>query len=127
VDIGYDRKNIEVHEEATQLRDYMGRATHYTDKAGDKANIIIRRQHVGYSGANDLGFKRNPDGTMSAFISQYDSGSAHWGVTGDRFLKLKDAYIERKTMKTAAKQGFKFLGKRVVNGKTRLQFLDTRA
>lgn len=127
VDIGYKREVIEVHDQPTQLLDYMGRPTHYVEKSGDKANIIIRRRNIGYGSANDLGFRRNADGTISAFISDFDSASNHWGYQGDRFLKLKDAYAERKTMKTAAKQGFKFLGKKVVNGKTRLQFLDTRA
>ena len=123
VEMGYKREHIEVHEEAQQLYDFQGRRTHYLDKTGDKANVIVRREHVG-GAANDLGFKLNPEtGTYDAVISDYDSSkhSQKW------LAGLKTNYSEKNLIKTAKKQGFKYLGKKVVEGKVQLQWLDTRA
>jgi hypothetical protein len=112
-DMGYS--TVEDHEVATNLVGYHG------DTRAQKANIIVRRQYVG-SAANDLGFIKAEDGTYSAIVSAYDSGkhNAQW------FTRLKRAYVERVDIKTAAKQGFKYLGKKIVAGKIQLQFLDTR-
>lgn len=113
---------VEVHDIAQQLFDWHGRKTTYIDKNGDKANIIVRRNVVG-GAANDLGFVKKADGTFSAIISQFDSGkhNAEW-------LKgLKRTYTEKVTLKTAAKNGLRYLGKKTVNGKTQLQFLDPRS
>jgi Protein of unknown function (DUF1257) len=124
---GYTREQIEVHKEPQQLIDYVGRPTRYLDKNGDKANIIIRRQNIGYGSANDLGFKWNTaTGTYDAIVSEYDSGSRHWGMNSERFKKLKVDYTDQRAMKSARRQGFKFLGKTIVNGKPVLKFMDTR-
>lgn len=115
-------KTVEVHEVAQQLFDYHGRKTTYLDPMGDKANIIVRRHIVG-GAANDLGFRKTADGTYEAIVSQFDSHkhNAKW------FQGLKRNYVEKVDMKTAAKNGLKFLGRKVVNGKVQLQFLDPRA
>lgn len=123
VEMGYKKEHIEVHETPQQLYDFQGRPTHYIDKGGDKANIIVRRQFVG-GAANDLGFKFNQEsGTYDAIISDYDSSrhNQKW-LTG-----LKVNYAEKNLIKTAAKQGFKYLGKKVVAGKIQIKWLDTRA
>jgi hypothetical protein len=123
VEMGYSREVIETHDVPQQLYDYHGRATHYTDSSGDKANVIVRRQHVG-NAANDLGFKLNKEtGTYDAIISQFDSGkhNAKW------LAGLKTNYSEKNLIKTAKKQGFKYLGKKVVGNKIQIQWLDTRA
>jgi hypothetical protein len=123
VEMGYAKENIEVHKEAQQLFDFQGRPTHYTDRNGDKANVIVRRQHVG-GAANDLGFKLNPETlTYDAIISQYDSSkhNSTW------LAGLKTNYSEKNLIKTAKKQGFKYLGKKIVSGKIQLQWLDTRS
>jgi len=123
IEMGYKREHIEIHEEAQQLFDFQNRPTHYTDRNGDKANVIVRRQHVG-GAANDLGFKLNPEtGTYDAIISAYDSSKHNpkW------LARLKTNYSEKNLIKTAKKQGFKYLGKKVVLGKVQLQWLDTRA
>jgi hypothetical protein len=109
-------KEVEVHEVATNLYGYHG------DMRSQKANVIVRRKFVG-AAANDLGFVKAEDGTYSAIVSAYDSGKHDEGW----FKHLKKAYTEAVDMKTAAKQGFKFLGKKIVNGKVQLQFADTRA
>lgn len=119
-DSGY--AEVEVHDVATQLYDWHGRKTTYLDKSGDKANIIVRRHIVG-GAANDLGFRKTADGTYEAIVSQYDSGkhNAKW------FQNLKRSYVEKVDMKTAAKNGLRFLGRKVVNGKVQLRFMDPRS
>ena len=125
---GYTRDKIEVHEQPQQLFDFQGRATKYVNKTGDKANIIIRRNNIGYGAANDLGFLWDETSkTYKAMVSAYDSSSAHWGPEGDRMKKTEQAYAELKIAKTAKKMGFKYLGKKIVNGKTQVQYLDMRA
>lgn len=121
-EMGYKREHIEVHDVPQQLYDYTGRPTRYLDRNGDKANVIVRRQFVG-GAANDLGFKLNPETkTYDAIISQYDSGkhNAKW-LTG-----LKDNYNQSIFNKTCKKQGFKYLGKKVVNGVVQIQWGDPR-
>lgn len=122
IEMGYAREHIEIHEVPQQLYDFQGRATRYIDKSGDKANIIVRRQHVG-GAANDLGFKLNPEtGTYDAIISDYDSSkhSATW------LAGLKTNYAEKTIFKQAKKMGFKYLGKKIVEGKIQHQWMDTR-
>ncbi|MBW4473542.1 MAG: DUF1257 domain-containing protein [Stenomitos rutilans HA7619-LM2] len=58
-------KAIEVHETAQPLYGYQG------DKRSDTAEIIIRRQYIGRM-SNDIGFKRQENGSFTAIISEYD-------------------------------------------------------
>ena len=121
VEMGYKREVIEVHDVPQQLFDFQGHKTRYTDSSGDKANIIVRRQHVG-GAANDLGFLLNKEAKYDAIISQYDSSkhNAKW------LAGLKGNYSVSNLVKTGKAQGLKFLGKKVENGKVRLQWLDPR-
>ena len=64
---GFQVSQIEVHDEATALYGYQG------DVRAQQAHLVIRRQHVG-SGANDVGWERQPDGAYRAWISQFDAG-----------------------------------------------------
>lgn len=63
---GFDRDQIEVHDETVPLYGYQG------DERPQRAHIVIRRQHVG-SAANDVGWERMADGTYRAWISEYDA------------------------------------------------------
>ena len=122
IEMGYKREHIEIHDVPQQLIDFRGRPTRYLDSSGDKANIIVRRAHVGGS-ANDLGFKFNTEsGTYDAIISDFDSGKHNAKWLGG----LKGNYSVANLVKTGKAQGLKFLGKKVENGKTRLQWLDPR-
>ena len=107
---------VEVHEEAVNLIGYHG------DTRPEKANVIVRRNHIG-TAANDLGFVKEADGTYSAIVSDYDSRKhgAVW-MTG-----LKKAYTEKRLIKHAAKNGLKYLGKKIVNNKVQIQWIDTRS
>jgi hypothetical protein len=109
---GYPKSHIEIHDKPQNLYGYHG------DKREDTAEVIIRRKYVG-SASNDIGFKRSADGTYAAIISDYDSHkhNAKW------MAKLKTSYAENGIMKTASKQGLRFAGKKVVNGRLQLQFL----
>lgn len=86
VEAGIDRGHIEVHEDAQNLYGYHG------DKRTQKANIIIRRQHVGGS-SNDIGFVKKADGTYEAIISEFDrrSGGNHAGKFGGYNEKWLDS------------------------------------
>ena len=117
---GYD--TVEVHEIAQQLFDFQGRATHYTNTEGDKANVIVRRHVIG-GAANDLGFAKQADGTYSAIVSEFDTHKHN----ADWMKSLKRHYTEKADMKLAKKNGLQFLGRKVVNGKIQLQFLDPRS
>lgn len=115
-DMGYT--TVEVNDIPQQLYDYHGSATHYLDANGDKAEVIVRRQYVG-GAANDLGFKKQADGTYSAIISRYDSGKH-----GTQWMSgLKKNYAERRTAKEAKRQGLKLHSRTVVNGKTVIKYL----
>ena len=107
---------VEVHEEAVNLIGYHG------DVRPEKANVIVRRRYIG-TAANDLGFVKEADGTYSTIVSDYDrhKHGAEW-MTG-----LKKAYTEKRLIKHAAKNGLKYLGKKVVNNKVQIQWLDTRS
>ena len=107
---------VEVHDEAVNLIGFHG------DTRPEKANVIVRRKHIS-TAANDLGFVRESDGTFSCIVSDYDSHKhgAEW-MTG-----LKKAYTEKRLIKHAAKNGLKYLGKKVVNNKVQIQWMDTRA
>lgn len=84
-----------------------------------KADIIIPRSQVG-SASNDIGFKRNTDGTYSAIISDYDSGKHNqkW------MNSLSQSYQVRKTMQDAKRAGVRNLSqKKLANGDIELVYL----
>lgn len=66
ITVGFDRSQIEVHQQAAALHGYKG------DVRPQRAHVVIRRQHVGQA-ANDVGWERLPDGTFRAWISEYDA------------------------------------------------------
>ena len=67
IECGFAADQIEIHQEAVPLYGYQG------DVRAQQAHIIIRRQHIG-SGANDVGWERQPDGTCRAWVSEFDAG-----------------------------------------------------
>ena len=62
-EVGYDQ--VETHDAPQPLYGYLG------DRRAQSAEVIIRRKHVGRA-SNDLGFRRQLDGTFEAIISDYD-------------------------------------------------------
>ena len=67
IECGFAADQIEIRAEAVPLYGYQG------DQRDQNAHIVIRRQHVG-SGANDVGWEKQPDGTYRGWISEFDTG-----------------------------------------------------
>jgi hypothetical protein len=67
-DMGFTLDQIRVHEQAQHLQGFGG------DMREQTAEVIIPRKHVG-GAANDIGFKKQADGTYQAIISGYDLGN----------------------------------------------------
>jgi len=67
IECGFQADQIEMQPEAVPLHGYQG------DVRDRQAHIVIRRQHVG-TGANDVGWEKQPDGTYRAWISEFDAG-----------------------------------------------------
>ena len=99
--MGFTKEQIEVHDEATNLYGYKG------DKREQTAEIVIRKKDVG-SSSNDIGFKKQEDGTYQAVISEFDSArynkkwlddtSTHYGVEqSKRAFELNGWQYEEKT------------------------------
>jgi Protein of unknown function (DUF1257) len=106
IEMGWKKEQISVFNTPQQLIDFRGRATHYLDANGDKAEVIIRRQHL-IGAANDMGFRRNPQtGRFEAIISQYDR--KHYDDAWRKRLEVN--YAEKFCIKTAQRQGLKFAG-----------------
>lgn len=106
-------KEIEHHPTPQNLVGYHG------DKRSDTAEIIIRRKHIG-SASNDIGFKKQPDGTFKAIISSFDTGK-HNKAWMDGLLR---DYAEKKIRKSASQAGMTFLKKQPnPDGSFKLQFV----
>ena len=124
IEMGFTVDQIEVNQTAQQLFDYHGRATKYLDQTGDKAEIIIRRQHVG-SAANDIGFRRNENGRFEAIISAFDSGSNRYN--SEWLGKLTGAYARQGVIAKMLKQGYRYAGPKKVGNRTELSFVTNKA
>ena len=100
--LGFKTEELEYSHEAKALYGYQG------DARDQKANLIIRRQHVG-SSSNDIGFEKQKDGTIVAHISEYDRGAAgRKGFNyGDKFIdKLSQQYALEKVREECEISGF---------------------
>lgn len=94
-DVGFQDK-IEVHEQAQKLYGFQG------DLREETAEVIIRREHLG-AASNDLGFKKQKDGTYEAVISSYDRAykySQQW------LNQLTQRYGYHVLMAVAPQEGF---------------------
>lgn len=74
VKMGFDKKEIEVHEKAQNLFGYRG------DVREQKAHIIIRRKNIGRM-SNDIGFEKVGNNYV-ARISEYDESAS--GKTAEK-------------------------------------------
>jgi hypothetical protein len=92
-DVGY--REVEVHDQPQPLFGYQG------DQRADRANVIVRRQHVG-SASNDIGFLRQDDRSYLAVISEFDR-SKH----DERWLgRLTARHAYHVAARTLSEQGF---------------------
>ena len=86
--------HVEQHETAANLYGYHG------DKRKDTAHLIVRRQFIGGS-SNDIGYRVQDDGTVTAVISAFDRGRYDEAWAN----KLAQHYAFRVAEKQAAKIG----------------------
>jgi hypothetical protein len=92
-DLGFDE--VERHDTPQPLVGWLG------DTRGNKAEVIIRRRHVGIA-SNDIGFARTGDGRFEALISDFDR-ARH----GPEWLgRLTQRYAYRVARDTLAAQDF---------------------
>ncbi len=94
IECGFTEDQIEIHAESTQLYGYQG------DVRSQQAHIVIRRQHIA-TGANDVGWERQDDGSHKAWISEYDSG------VGQYMARAASARFNQK-MQNKIKQEYAF-------------------
>lgn len=94
------KTEVEVHKEPQHLFGWHG------DQRAETAEVIIRRAHIGCA-SNDVGFKRQPDGTYQAIISDYDR-SAH--LTPAWMGQFEQRYALHTTLETMSLQGFTLEG-----------------
>lgn len=87
---------VETHETAQRLYGYQG------DLRRDDAEIIVRRRFL-RPASNDLGFKRQPDGTFSAVVSEYD---VHIGYNRAWLDRLRQRYAYHAVREQLAEQEF---------------------
>jgi hypothetical protein len=92
-DLGF--ATVEVHATPQHLYGFQG------DLRPDTAEVIIRRQHVGFA-SNDIGFKRRPDGAFDAIVSAYDRG----GYSHAWLDRLSQRYAYHVAKQKLAEQGF---------------------
>lgn len=112
--LGFGADKLKVHETAQQLEGYMG------DKRKQTAEIVIPRKHVG-RGANDIGFKKQEDGTYQAIISDYDGGKGH-GRYGTKWRQqLNKHYNIEQSKKAFTANGWSYQEK--VDQKGRVQLI----
>ncbi len=113
-------KEVEQYSTPQQLIDFQGKATHYTKKEGDKAEIIIRRKNVGGS-SNDIGFVRDAKtGNFSAIISDYDLHKYN-----KKWLEsLSKDYLIEKTKKIMSSEDSEMVGtpETLSSGAIRMKF-----
>jgi len=113
-------KEVEHHSTPQQLIDYQGRSTKYTNKDGDKAEVIIRRKLVG-GASNDIGFVKDPStGNFKAIISDYDSGRHN-----QKWLEsLAKDYLVEKTKKIMSSEDSQMVGapETLASGAIRMKF-----
>lgn len=108
-DVGFPA--VERHYAPQPLFGYQG------DQREDRAEIIIRRKHVG-AASNDIGFKRDQDGFYQAIISEYDRDRQ--GFDQSWLDQLSQRYAYHTTIEQMAGQGFSVVDEQSQDGQIRL-------
>lgn len=108
-DLGF--AHVEVHEKPRHLRGWLGGVRLNT------AEIIIRRKYVGKV-SNDIGFKRQKDGTFTAIISKYDRYRFRYN---DAWMgRLAQRYAYHVTLAKLTEQGFELVTEKQEQGRIHL-------
>lgn len=110
------RDNIEYHNDAVPLYGYQG------DIRKEKANVIIRRKHIGES-SNDIGFIRE-NGVFKAIISEFDRRTMRFN--NEWLARLKSEYVFQVINKQQRAKGRIVTREKLKNGKQRLTIKGIR-
>lgn len=110
-------------EQGYQPLNYIGNPKALVGYMGDTreqmADIVIPRAQIGGS-SNDIGFRRNPNGTYVAQISDYDSRKHNQQWVN----KVNVSYQIAKTQQDAKRSGVRLASKRkLANGDVELVYL----
>jgi hypothetical protein len=112
--------HVEVHEEGKPLFGWHGDdRSKVSTKSQDYAppcELIIRRKHVGGS-ANDVGFKRTPEGTYKAYISEFDNGSTFTKARQDNVAQNYSVAVAERTL---VKDGWTVTKQRLQDGSVKI-------
>jgi len=122
VKCGFRRDQIEVHAVPQLIKDYHGRTTKYSYKDtqderfkdGDKAHVIVRRQHMGPS-HNDMGFYVDSKGGSVEFLCDFARGSNN--ASANKIAHADGGYapwlkrVKREYSAATAMRSFKSQGK----------------
>lgn len=106
----YTRDMVEVHAEPQALIGYQNM------HLGNNAEVIIRRKtQVKNAVANDIGWARQPDGTLKLFVSDYP------GIHGEAWQdRLAQTYAVKHVEEKAKARGYS-VTRAEVNGKIQMK------
>jgi len=106
---------IEIYDDPVGLYGYRG------DMRNEKANIIIRRKHVGKA-SNDIGFAKDENGHYNAIISEYDARKY-----SDQWLgQLKTNYVFHKLSRDQIQRDRTINREKLSNGRQRITITGYR-
>ena len=116
-DMGYE---VEVHPQGARLNSY------YSEQERKVANIIVRRAQL--RGAfGDIGFARQPDGSLAMIADELDD---HCGYGAKWLGRVQQLYKEKQTLAMARAKGYILKKREVIQTsegqQVRLQFAVRR-
>lgn len=97
----------EVHDQPQHLYGYEG------DVRPEKAEVIIRREHVGTL-SNDIGFCKTGSGAYEAIVSEYDQANGYGQDWRNRLLQRYGRHV---AVAKLAKKGFRVVREEARDGK----------
>jgi len=107
-EMGYKREILRFGKNM-HLEGYRG------DKRSQTADIIIPRKHV-RAAANDIGFKRQPNGTFKVIVSEFDRS-----CDGTFVERVSDLSAVHNVMMTAESEGWTCIRSKNKQGETVLE------
>ena len=100
VAIGFDRKQIEIHEQAQPVHNFYGRVDR------QRANVIIRNQHApGTLHREDLGWVREADGSYSIVLDDMTRDAHAYGPAWQK--RLRREYMAARSCRALERQGLR--------------------
>lgn len=108
----------EVHAQPVALFGYQGdnRSEHAPESPdfAPECHVVVRRADIG-GASNDIGYRFNDDGTVSAYVSDFDRGYA-----GPKLAQLAQRYARHVAVKQARAAGYTVSESTTADGTIRL-------